>query len=177
MTQPLSEVGSDVRGWLEDLAETAPAGCFVEVGVYRGGTAWHLARAARKRGAPLYLYDTFSGMPFSDEGDSHQVGDFSDTSLERVKEAIPDAICVPGVFPESKVDMPPIAFFHADCDQYRSIKACIDLFEKSAVPGAILVFDDYPFLPAAIRAVEERYGDIRPQGGLKPGRKCYVVKK
>lgn len=178
--QPESEVGSETRLWLEGMAAKAPAGCFVEVGVYKGGTAWHLAKVARAQGRPLFLYDTFCGMPFSDEGDSHKVGDFGATSLEMVQKAIPDAICVPGVFPASLVDMPPVAFAHIDCDQFRSITDCVrELFFKRMVPGGIMVFDDYPFLPAAVRAVEGIFGPgalLPPDRNLPPHTKAYAVK-
>ena len=53
-------------------ASRAPMGAIVEVGVYKGGTAWHLARLGR----PLYLYDTFEGMPVSSGSDTHQLGHF-----------------------------------------------------------------------------------------------------
>ena len=147
------------------------------MGVYKGGSAWHLARVARAQGRALYLYDTFSGMPFAEEGDSHRVGDFSATSLKDVQQAIPDAICVSGVFPDSLVDMPPVAFAHVDCDQYRSIRDCInELYHKRMVSGGIMVFDDYPFLPSAIRAVEEQFGCLLRPGFPLPRTKVYVVK-
>ena len=47
------------------LAGSVPAGHFVEVGVFRGGTAWHLAQLTGDD-RELHLFDTFSGMPFAD---------------------------------------------------------------------------------------------------------------
>jgi hypothetical protein len=53
------------------------------------------------------------------------VGEFWDTSAAAVGALIPDAILVPGVFPESakavKFARKPIAFVHVDCDQYESV--------------------------------------------------------
>lgn len=174
--QPASEVGDEVREWLEKLASTAPSGgCFVEVGVYKGGTAWHLAKVARQQSRQLYLYDTFEGIPFRNEekGDAHKVGDFRETSLEQVQAAIPDAICVKGVFPASIVEMPPVAFAHVDCDQYQSVKDCIaELFFQRMMPGGIMVFDDYKCLAGATRAVEEAFGDL---GSAAPRTKIFVV--
>lgn len=54
---------SEVEGWypepelkrLREVAEAAPPGCFVEVGVYKGRSARVLASYGRK----LYLYDNF----------------------------------------------------------------------------------------------------------------------
>ena len=51
---------------LEDLAQlarSAPAGAFVEVGVYRGGSARVLCDIAQEQGRTLYLFDTFAGHP------------------------------------------------------------------------------------------------------------------
>lgn len=152
---PVSVVGPDAIEDLKGIAHASPAGCFVEFGVYQGGTAWHLAEIARAQGRALYLYDTFSGMPFKSEIDSHKAGDFGDTSLEQVQAAIPDAICCAGVFPGSLVDMPPVAFAHVDADQYQSIKDAIARLSPLLVPGGSIVFDDYKCLAGADQAIAE----------------------
>lgn len=141
------------------IAKTAPQGAFVELGVYQGGTAQHLAQIARKRGSPLYLFDTFCGMPFSGPDDPHRVGEFGDTNAAAVCALIPDAIVVPGVFPESATPAlfgrHPIAFVHVDCDQHSSVAAACRFFPPLMVPGGLMVFDDYDCLPGATRAVRE----------------------
>ena len=120
-------------------ASRAPQGAIVEVGVYKGGTAWHLARLGR----PLFLYDTFEGMPVSSGNDTHQLGQFSDCSAEAVKALIPMATVIKGKFPDSLIDMPPVAFVHADADQYESTKAILELMPKRMVRGGMILFDDY----------------------------------
>lgn len=153
---PKSVVAAANLPWLEWMAESAPAGgCFVEFGVYLGGSAWYLAKVARQQGRRLYLYDTFTGMPFADAIDPHPKGCFADTSLAMVKEKIPDAIYCVGVFPETLVAMPPIAFAHIDCDQYRSCHDAWKYFAPLMMPGGIMVFDDYPVVEGARVAVEE----------------------
>jgi O-methyltransferase len=137
------------------IASQCPSGCFVEFGVYKGGSAWRLARVASEQGRELHLYDTFEGIPFRAEVDSHQVGDFADTSYEAVCEAIPDAKVHRGVFPETLVKMPPIAFVHVDADQYQSIKAALDVLGPLMVPGGAMIFDDVPCLPGATLALQE----------------------
>lgn len=152
---PISLVGS---GAIEDLcaiAQASPPGCFVEFGVYQGGTAWYLAQIAREQGRQLFLYDTFSGIPIKDDVDSHQIGDFSDACLDKVKAEIPDATYCVGVFPETIVPMPPIAFVHVDADQYQSLKDAIRLFVPLMVSGASIVFDDYKCLAGADKAISE----------------------
>lgn len=140
---------------LMDMAGNAPPGCFVEVGVYKGGSAWYLARVAKSQLRPIYLYDTFEGMPHQGEHDTHGVGDFSDTGYEQVCADIPYAIIVKGVFPASMVQMPPIAFAHVDADQYESVKACCEYLGPLMVAGGVMVFDDYRHLDGATRAVDE----------------------
>lgn len=137
------------------VAAACPAGCFVEFGVYKGGSAWHLAQIAQEQGRELHLYDTFEGIPYREEFDSHQVGDFADTSYEAVCAAVPYAQVHKGVFPDSLVRMPPIAFAHIDADQYQSIKAAVEVLGPLMVKGGAMIFDDVPVLAGATRALNE----------------------
>ncbi len=149
---------------LVELADKAPHGAIVEVGVYQGGSAFHLAQAARRKGVPLFLYDTFTGMPYHREGlDGNKTGAFADTSLEAVRSLIPDAILVPGIFPHSLIDMPPIGFVHADADQYDSTKAILEHLLPKMVDGGIIVFDDYGVsgCEGCTQAVDEWGGELK----------------
>lgn len=134
-------------------ASRAPQGAIVEVGVYQGGSARLLAGLGR----PLYLYDTFEGMPMQGPDDGNPVGAFSDTSAEAVQAAIPTATVVKGVFPSSLIDMPPVGFVHADADQYESTKAILDHMPSRMVRGGFILFDDYlvPGCDGCTRAVNE----------------------
>lgn len=139
-----------------EVARACPPGCFVEVGVYKGGSAWHLAAVAKEQGRELFLYDTFTGIPYQRAGlDAHVVGDFGDTSAEAVKAAVPEAYVVPGIFPASIMAMPPVAFAHVDADQYDSIKGCCEALGPLMVHGGAIVFDDYDCLPGATLALQE----------------------
>lgn len=142
------------------LAATTPPGAFAEFGVYKGGSAARLAEVAREQGRELHLFDTFTGMPISGPGDSHMVGDFADTSEQAVRALIPDAIFHVGVFPATApADMPRIAFFHIDADQYQSYMDAIAWAAPLMVPGGVMWFDDCASLPSADRAVLECFGD------------------
>ena len=137
---PPSLVAQNVHESLMYYASRSnPGGAIVEIGVYKGGTAWHLARLRR----PLYLYDTFEGMPVSSGSDTHQLGHFSDCSAEAVQEAIPSAIIIKGKFPDSLIEMPPVSFVHADADQYESTKAILDLMPDRMLLGGFILFDDF----------------------------------
>src|SRR5262245_42377760 len=121
-------------------ASRAPEGAIVEIGVYQGGSAWHLA----KLGRPLYLYDTFTGIPHAGTLDTgNPVGKFSDTTVEAVRAAIPEATVVPGVFPESLIDMPPVGFCHADADNYLVTRDILIHMPPRMLRGGFILFDDF----------------------------------
>lgn len=155
---PHSVVGEATIRELLAVASTTPPGCFVEVGVYKGGTGWFLAQLCRDQHRALYLYDTFTGIPYEDAVDSHHIGDFADTSFETVRALIPRAVTVQGIFPASAVPMPSIAFVHLDCDQYRSVKASAEFLIPRMVPGGVIWIDDSPCLAGARQAAEELFG-------------------
>jgi O-methyltransferase len=157
-----------------DLAEETPSGCFVEFGVYQGGSAWHLADLAIRQGRECHLFDTFTGIPERTEFDlQHVVGDFGDTDVEAVKTAIPSAIFHVGVFPATMSDIGPIAFVHVDCDQYISAVAAIEHFMPLMVVGSIMLFDDYWCTSGVTKAVDETFGK---QIQLTDELKAYIVK-
>ena len=153
--RPVPVIGDDGAASLLAIARECPRGCFVEVGVYQGGSAWHLSQLAQEQGRELFLYDTFEGIPLKAEIDVHQVGDFGDTSFESVCRLIPSANVIQGIFPASMVDMPPIAFAHVDCDQYQSVLDCIRVLGKQMAPGGAMVLDDAFLLAGATQALND----------------------
>jgi len=156
----LSVIAPDLLDELIREAEGAPPGDFVEVGVYRGGSAKRLAEVARRTGRRLFLFDTFTGIPMQREGvDHHKIGDFGDTSLAEVQREIPDAIFKVGLFPVTlDDDVGPIAFAHVDCDQYDSVFACCVELAPRMVSGGVIVFDDPGCLEGASQAVRDAIG-------------------
>jgi hypothetical protein len=137
---------TEQRGqYLAAAAGKAPAGCFVEVGVWKGGSAWFLWRVAKAQNRALHLFDTFTGIPMQHEMDETVLGDFADTSLEDVKADIPDALFHVGVFPATMPDtsdVRDIAFVHFDGDQYESTKAVKTHIWPRMVRGGAIYFDD-----------------------------------
>ncbi|MFZ3321126.1 MAG: TylF/MycF/NovP-related O-methyltransferase [Usitatibacter sp.] len=124
-----------------------------ECGVYKGGTAAMMAAVMNGKipSKRLYLFDTFSGMPETDPTqDWHKEGDFSDTSLEAVRNYVghPDT-CVfrQGFIPETfaGLEASPIAMAHIDVDTYRSVLDCVAFIWPRLPVGGLLVFDDYGF--------------------------------
>jgi O-methyltransferase len=163
-----------IMALIEKASET-PDGCFVEVGVYQGGTASYLTNLAELQGREVYLYDTFTGIPFAEEYEKHQPGDFTDTSYESVSAALPYAKVVQGIFPSSAVAMPKVAFAHIDVDQYKSYKDCINFLRPMMVEGGIMWFDDYE-LEGAKKAVDELLGaDNLKSIFVHPNHRFYFV--
>lgn len=137
------------------LAESVPLGAFVEVGVYQGGSAEVLYRVAEKRGRELWLYDTFSGIPFASQIDRHQIGDFGDCiPLEYIQSSFPNAIIQEGIFPHGMRIPEKIALVHLDCDQYQSYRDSLDALLPKMTIGGMIVCDDY-CLQGAARAIDE----------------------
>ncbi len=144
---------------LLQAAARAPPGAFVEIGVYQGGSAERLSNLAHMQGRPIYLYDTFTGIPYQDAIDKHRIGDFCDGDEMLVRARCPHATVVAGCFPGSAVSMQPIAFAHLDCDQYRAHCESIDYLLPLMVKGGLMWFDDAPWLEGATQAVMERFSD------------------
>ena len=160
MTTLISDL---MMGCMGGLAWSTPEGCFVEVGVYQGGSARVLYSMAQKQGRELYLYDTFKGMPFKGEFDTHDEGLFADCSADAIRAMFPKAHVIEGVFPDSHsgIDLPPIAFVHADADQYQSTIDICKTFSPLMVKGGMMLFDDYYCVPSCIKAVDECFSDKR----------------
>jgi hypothetical protein len=140
------------------LARSLPSGCLVEVGVYQGGSAWHLTQLALEQQRDIYLYDTFTGIPYAEAIDSHHPGDFADTSYHAVCQLLPTARVIQGIFPDSAIEMPPVAFAHLDCDQYRAVKESAEYLMTRMTPRGVIWFDDAPCLAGAKKAAEQLFG-------------------
>ncbi len=156
-----SLIRPDALNELAEEARRAPDGCLVEVGVYKGGSAWILDMVGREQGRKVWLFDTFKGTPHANSKlDVHKKQDFGDVDLEELRAALPDSQLMVGVFPKTLKDadalgMGRIALAHIDCDQYRSVKDCCEQLLRRMVPGGVMIFDDYDSLPGAQQAVDE----------------------
>jgi hypothetical protein len=138
-------------------ASRTPPGAFLEIGVYKGGLAYYLAKVARLQKRQLYLFDTFTGTPHQCQLDTVEAGSFSDTSVDAVQAAIPDAICIPGIFPtESAIETGPIAFVHLDVDQYEAYRDILPwLAPRMARPGGMIWLADMLVYKGAAVAIRE----------------------
>lgn len=132
-------------------AENIP-GDTAELGVYRGDFASRINAAFPER--TLHLFDTFEGFADADLAAEQaeklsraKAGDFSDTSLELVRRALPypeKAIFYKGFFPDtfSGCESGCFAFVSIDADLYAPTAAALPLFWDRLAPGGVLMIHD-----------------------------------
>jgi O-methyltransferase len=143
-----------------------------EAGVFKGVTALLLANAIRHYGpesAKLRLFDSFEGMPEADaERDFHKKGNFSDTSLEGVRDLVGDGLDISyqqGFIPDTFAGLESckLKLVHVDLDLYQSILDTLE-FCYPRMERGIFVLDDYgtPSCPGALQAVDEFFAG-RPE--------------
>jgi hypothetical protein len=152
-----------------ELAATIP-GCYVECGVYTGGTALLIAEARDRSGSPevLHLFDTFTGTPIEGLTPAEQAlaGQHGDTSLVETKKRL--AAYANLTFHQGSVPAilagfdAPVSFLHVDINTGVAHKAVVKHFWPLLTNGAVVLFDDYgwPGHAQSKRAVDQ-YLDAR----------------
>lgn len=147
------------------VATSALPGAMAELGVYRGGSAKLMALACPKK--PIFLFDTFTGLPSPTGVDLHQAGEFAN-GMEDVAGwmAGSEFWLVPGRFPESipdDLDGERFALVHLDGDLYETTRDGLAWFWPRLVAGGRIVLDDWrwPNCPGVEKAVREFSGGRR----------------
>ena len=167
------------------LRTSTVLGDVAECGVYQGGSAAMLAvLIARFPPKRLHLFDTFKGIPdCNPEVDCHKIGDFSDTSIQRVKEKVGyEGLVVyhEGVIPKTFAGLEGMvfSFVHVDVDVYPSYAACLNFFWPRLSPFGVMVFDDYGHssCPGARKAVDEFFSDKKEKPIVLHLGQAFVVK-
>lgn len=140
-------------------------GDMAEFGVYRGGSAYLIAKTVPQK--TLHLFDTFTGIPSVDSKHDPKSlkGMFRGSSSQKVKEVLQGQnICIyEGIFPDTTLGVKDrkFCFVHSDADVYPSTLAACEFFYPRLTPGGILLFDDYGYIgtPGARDAVDEFFKD------------------
>ena len=150
------------------IEEERIPGDVIECGVYNGGTAAILARMATrsKMDRTVWLFDSFQGMPQTNEKDGEQAREYVGKvvgRLDQVRKLLQRAEAnmsrvkiVAGMFQDTfpKVDIRQIALLNLDCDWYESINLCLEKFYDSVVPGGFVSIYDYGHWPGCREAVD-----------------------
>jgi hypothetical protein len=156
-------------------------GCFVECGVWRGGSSMAAALTLIQEGdrsRDLFLFDTFEGMTAPTAADRSVDGASAAALLER-SDRSEDIWCYADVsdvranvlstgYPESRLHfvkgpvertvpapLPSIALLRLDTDWYESTKHELLHLFPLLQPGGILIVDDYGHWQGARQAVDE----------------------
>lgn len=172
-----SAVSEENRKLLVELARSAPPGPIVEVGVWKGGSAFDLYQLCQEQDRRLLLFDSFRGMPVYTAGvDAFRLGTFmvDRNTPNEIKAVMPEAEIFIGLYPSTHpAELRDVAFIHCDCDQYLSYKAVIEHMWPLVVDGGMMLFDDYPYLGGAQKAVDEAFS---PDELHKHGEHFFVMK-
>ncbi len=130
---------------------------FIEIGVWRGGTASILSKKIQllKGQGRLFLADTFTGVVKTGKEDAYYAGgEHADTTKAIVENTLNNLglnnfEILQGIFPDETAhlvpDHPKFGLCHIDVDVYQSAKGCLQWVWDKLVIGDIVVFDDYGF--------------------------------
>jgi O-methyltransferase len=176
---------------IRHIVKAGIAGCYVECGVWRGGSSMAAALAFQQAGdtaRELHLYDTFEGMTPPTAADRTPDGTLAQAHLDADPARTGVNWCVAGLedvqrnmastgYPKERVHFVrgpveatipsqspagPIALLRLDTDWYESTKhELIHLFPKLQ-PGGILIIDDYGHWEGAKKAVDEYFSTLKP---------------
>ena len=154
-------------------------GEIAEVGVYRGGSARLMSEVLGHR--TLYLFDTFEGLPQTDQLDSRFGAGQYAASFEKVQSYLaqfPTVHIYKGLFPATSG---PIAdknfsFVHLDVDLYQPTRDSLEFFYPRVNPGGMFLIHDYLWAEGVRKAVQEFFA-TRPEPILElAGAYCGIIK-
>jgi|SRR5579864_7896596 len=188
----------DLYKTVEHVVRAKVPGDIVECGVWKGGSMMMAALALKRCGdveRPLWLYDTFSGLPVPDpDRDVDLLGNpaidrwrdnWAMGSLEEVKENLastgyPVLNFIVGLVedtlrPGSSTPQK-IAVCRLDTDWYSSIKTELEVLWSRIVPGGFLIIDDYGHWQGARLATDEFFAE-NPVKLTRVDYSCRVVQK
>ena len=138
-------------------------GDIAEVGCFQGGSTRLIALAKGTR--PLYVFDTFDGLPEPTVRDDNPffIKHRMTASYEEVYSYlhdIPNIFIYPGVFPGSgaAIQNKKFSFVHLDVDLYQGTKESL-AFDPRMNRGAILICHDYVYQRGVREALDEFFLD------------------
>lgn len=158
-------------------------GCFVECGVWKGGSSAIMALAIKHTSQKrhLHLFDSFEGLPEPTEKDGAAAAAYSGgrnkgklaainqcrAGLDEVRHLILDVVKVNNEFahfhvgwfqntiPTDAGQLGPIALLRLDGDWYDSTKICLEHLYPLLSPGGVIILDDYFCWEGCQKATDE----------------------
>jgi len=184
---------------LEKCIKIDSVGDVIECGVYKGGSAFQIAKRLKQLNSnkKMYALDTFEGHPYDDYKNMssslrHEAyggkkprtytGKLDDVDLDEIKkwflkENLENTIFLKGLFEESfkSISDKKFCFAHVDADTYLSVRQCIEFLRNRMISGGIILFDDYnvPGLCGCNQAVNDLLGPSSLTI-LKPSRAFWI---
>ncbi len=137
-------------------------GDVAEFGVFRGGTLELLAQLHPSK--RVIGIDSFEGLPYPSEKDTHKLGDFNEVDYAAIygyfKTLFLNVQLHKGFSPGVFNNLHPhrmYSFVHIDVDLYQSVKDGLDYFYPRMIKGGVILLDDYGWqsTPGAKIAVDE----------------------
>ena len=127
---------------------------FIEIGVWRGGTAAVIGRklAMLQSTVDFFLADTFSGVVKASGKDAYYSGgEHADASKEIVDTLLAGIYShykvLVGIFPEDTAHLinenAQFGYCHIDVDVYDSARDVVDWIWPKMITGGVIIFDDY----------------------------------
>ncbi len=145
--------------WQQARIMSDHGGVFAEVGVFRGASAKLICEA--KGQTPLYLFDTFEGLPdkVSRDDGRFKKGMFA-ASEEKVKARLskyPKVEICTGFFPDTAgiIEDKKFSFVHLDVDLYSATSDALKFFYPRMLPGGRILSHDYGQCEGVWRAFDE----------------------
>lgn len=140
----------------EQINKLDSSASFLEVGVWRGGTAAIIGRKLELLDSKInfYLADTYTGVVKSNDKDLFYTdSEHNDTSLTIVENLVKDIKInykqLVGIFPEDTAHLinenEKFGLCHIDVDVYQSAKDIVDWIWDKLIIGGVVIFDDYGF--------------------------------
>ena len=154
--------------------QTDPGGAILEVGVYRGGSALHLANCCPAR--RVIACDTFTGFgrltPALDHAfDTKMFKDTSRAAVENLfRERGRKITVVEGFFPQScaKLSLGAISFVHLDVDIYEATRDALEFLADKMAPRSLIVVDDFNRTADGVNQALAGFVKQRPNWAVLP---------
>ena len=181
MTQPRR--GRVLWDLCRDALRREVPGCFVECGVWKGGSAAIMGLALRAAGESraLHLFDSFEGLPEPSEKDGAAAIAYSggkssgaltaikacEANVDEVRRMLTNRARLPesqlhfhvgwfqNTVPAAEPALGRIAVLRLDGDWYDSTRVCLEHLYPLLAPGGVLILDDYFCWEGCRKATDE----------------------